>query len=67
MRRWLSPPVEGVTAMDEKKPRDDDVELRAGRPGDDEHSDILDDLARRREQQRRALTERERTERWPTG
>lgn len=54
--------------MDEKKLRERDVELRVVKGGfEDERKEILDDLTRRREEQRRVLTERERTERWPCG
>lgn len=53
--------------MDEKPPRESGVELRVRHASDDEQREILDDLTRRREQQRRVLTDRERAERWPCG
>jgi len=62
--------------MDEKKPRDGDVEPRAWHASDDDlHETAVrdpsppmnDNLSRRREGFRRALTDRERAERWPCG
>jgi hypothetical protein len=53
--------------MDDQPPRESGLELRVRHTSDDEPKETLDDLARRREHQRRVLTERERAERWPCG
>ena len=53
--------------MDEKQPREREVQPLVMRASDDEPIERIDDLARRREQHRRVLTDRERTERWPCG
>jgi hypothetical protein len=62
--------------MDEQKPREGDVEPRMWQASDDDLQEtairdpspsINDNLSRRREEFRRALTDRERTERWPCG
>jgi hypothetical protein len=53
--------------MDENEPREVDALRRARRASDDEPTETIDELSRRREQHRRALTERERAERWPCG
>jgi hypothetical protein len=60
--------------MDEKKPRDGDIEPRAWHASDDDlHETAVrdpvphDELSRRRQQFRRALTDHERAERWPCG
>lgn len=60
--------------MDEKKPRDGDVEPRAWRaPDEDLHETAVrdplphDELSCRRHPFRDVLTDRERAERWPCG
>jgi hypothetical protein len=53
--------------MDEQQPREVDAEPRVMQAYQDRSTEAVDDLTKRREQQRRALTDRERAERWPCG
>jgi hypothetical protein len=53
--------------MEEKQLREREAESRTNRASDDEPIERIDELSQRREQHRRALTEREREERWPCG
>jgi hypothetical protein len=53
--------------MEEKQPREREIPPFALRASDDEPVERIDEASRRREHERRALTERERAERWPCG
>ena len=53
--------------MEEKQPREREVQRLTMRTSDDEPIERIDDIARRREQHRGVLTDRERAERWPCG
>ena len=53
--------------MDERERRDTDAEPRDSYASREHAAEPADDITRRREQQRRALTDRERAERWPCG
>jgi hypothetical protein len=53
--------------MDERELREIDADRRVSPMSNERATEPPDDLARRREQQQRALTDRERAERWPCG
>jgi hypothetical protein len=53
--------------MEDKQPRERETQPLALHASDHVPVERVDELSRRREQHRRALTEGERTERWPCG